>query len=570
MTDSALLNFLIVVRDSACARAWIVFCLGAPLVFPAASPTRWIYLASGALCAAVVALVCRAGGNTIALMRRLLFRITPFALLASGILIPLAIRANSELLMACGFVVGGIGAGPLQVLWGDRFSHHSVQFAAFASPAAAIVTASVAALSASQTSFMGFIVVPLLSFGLLVFHADRTGHPWRELVGKSDLDSSRDSAPQSAVAEPAEAARAQPTGFRAGSRVPLGVGKLMFSIMTFSLLCRMFDTMNRGVDPLAFLGGSPIFALVVVGAAFIAIVAKAGERFNPTLIYRLSLPIMVAGYVAIALLFDSHAAISLLIINVGYEFFDILTWVLFVDASRRRNENALYIFGLGVAFMFCGMALGNAASHILDTLVSSGNVQANVVAMAAILCLVIVAFLVLPEGTVAQLSRREGHAERGAARATESGVLGESEAGDGAASSNQAEGASTADRIERALRRRGPRLRAHSRARARSSCFWPTDARWPSSLAICTSPRAQPVPISRTSTASWTCTSSRSSSIWWRTTKAKGARNSAIGLVKKRVKRQPIRITGRTSPELERSFERLRPARQGESPKRAL
>lgn len=448
MDDAALLNFLIVVLGFGLCRAWIVFCLGAPLVFPAASPTHWIYLASGALCAAVVALICRAGGNAIALMRRLLFRITPFALLASGILIPLAIRANSELLMACGFVVGGIGAGPLQVLWGDRFSHHSVHFAAFASPAAAIVTASVAALSSSQTSFMGFIVVPLLSFGLLVFHADRTGHPWRELIDKSDPDSSWDSASQSAVAEPAEAA-AQPTGFRAGSRVPLGVGKLMFSIMTFSLLCRMFDTMNSGEDPLAFLGGSPIFALVVVGAAFIAIVAKAGDRFNPTFIYRLSLPIMVAGYVAIALLFDSHAAISLLIINVGYEFFDILTWVLFVDASRRRNENALYIFGLGVAFMFCGMALGNAASHILDSLVAGGNVQANVVAMAAILCLVIVAFLVLPEGTVAQLSRREGHAERGEGPTAENDDLAESEAKDSAAGDGQADGAATADRIER-------------------------------------------------------------------------------------------------------------------------
>lgn len=446
--DAALLNFLIVVLGFGLCRAWIVFCLGAPLVFPAASPTHWIYLASGALCAAIVALICRAGGNAIALMRRLLFRITPFALLASGILIPLAIRTNSELLMACGFVAGGIGAGPLQVLWGDRFSHHSVHFAAFASPAAAIVTASVAALSSSQTSFMGFIVVPLLSFGLLVFHADRTGHPWRELIDKSDPDSSWDSAPQSAVAEPAEAA-AQPTGFRAGSRVPLGVGKLMFSIMTFSLLCRMFDTMNSGEDPLAFLGGSPIFALVVVGAAFIAIVAKAGDRFNPTFIYRLSLPIMVAGYVAIALLFDSHAAISLLIINVGYEFFDILTWVLFVDASRRRNENALYIFGLGVAFMFCGMALGNAASHILDTLVAGGNAQANVVAMAAILCLVIVAFLVLPEGTVAQLSRREGHAERGEEPTAENNDLAESEAKDSAAGDGQADGAATADRIER-------------------------------------------------------------------------------------------------------------------------
>ena len=47
-----------------------------------------------------------------------------------------------------------------------------------------------------------------------------------------------------------------------------------------------------------------------------------------------------------------------------------------------------------------------------------GDLQANVLAMAAILCLVLVAFLVLPEGTVAQLSeslregRRESHEER--------------------------------------------------------------------------------------------------------------------------------------------------------------
>ncbi len=448
--DATLLNFLIVVLGFGLCRAWIVFCLGAPLVFPAASPTHWIYLASGALCAAVVALICRTGGPSIALMRRALFRITPFALLASGILIPLAIRANSELLMVCGFVVGGVGAGPLQVLWGDRFSRHSIQFAAFASPAAAIVTASVAALSSTQTSFMGFVVVPLLSFALLVFHAGRTGHPWRELVGRPDASSVPDATPATADARPADAAKARPVGLRAGSRVPLGVGKLMFSIMTFSLLCRMFDTMNRGVDPLAFLGGSPIFALIVVGVAFIAIVAKVGERFNPTLIYRLSLPIMVAGYVAIALLFDSHAAISLLIINVGYEFFDILTWVLFVDASRRRNENALHIFGLGVAFMFCGMALGNAASHIVDALVAGGNLQANVVAMTAILCLVVVAFLVLPEGTVAQLSRREGHAERGEGRTGRSGATseGQAEDSDNISEENGHAGA-TADRLER-------------------------------------------------------------------------------------------------------------------------
>ena len=208
VTDSALLNFLIVVLGFGLCRAWIVFCLGAPLVFPAASPTHWIYLASGALCAAVVALVCRAGGNTIALMRRLLFRITPFALLASGILIPLAIRANSELPHGMRLCGRRHRRGPLQVLWGDRFS----------APLGAVRRLRLPggrhrhgkrgrALGEPDELHMGFIVVPLLSFGLLVFHADRTGHPWRELVGKSDLDSSWDSAPQSAVAEPAEAAR---------------------------------------------------------------------------------------------------------------------------------------------------------------------------------------------------------------------------------------------------------------------------------------------------------------------------------------------------------------------------
>lgn len=418
--DSAILDFLIIVLGFGLCRAWIVFCLGAPLSFPAASPTHWVYLTAGALCSVAVALVCRRGGAAVAAARGLLFKITPVALLASGVLIPLAVRTNSEALMVCGFVAGGIGAGPLQALWGDRFSHHSVQFAAFASPVAAIVTAVVAALSSSQTSFMGFVVVPLLSFALLAFHAGRTGHPWHELMGRPSQSSDATGRAPAAAPMPTAPAVVRSLGLRAGSRVPLGVGKLMFSIMAFSLLCRMFDTMNQGDDPLSFLGGSPIFALVVVGVAFFAIVAKVRERFNPTLIYRLSLPIMVAGYVAIALLFDTHAAMSLLIINVGYEFFDILTWVLFVDAARRRNENALYIFGLGVAFMFCGMALGNAASHVVNSLLIGGNLQANAVAMAAILCLVIVAFLVLPEGTVAQLSRREGHgdkAESAAARA---------------------------------------------------------------------------------------------------------------------------------------------------------
>lgn len=416
--DSRTLDYLITVIGFGLCRAWIVFCLGAPLVAGATSSFTWAYLLFGALSALAVSFAVNRSGKREGVVRIALFRFTPIALVGSGVVIPVALSLDSAPLMVAGLVLGGMGAGPLQVLWGDRFARHATIFSMFASPAAAIVTALVAGMSNDHTSFIGFAVIPLLSFGLLLFEANRTGLSW------SDLSQKRAEAP----AEAEE--RSVATGAdedEPGAK--FGVGKLMFSIMTFSFLCRLFDGIPSHGDPFSFIGGSAIFALIVVGVAFIAIVAKLRDRFNAALTYRLSLPIMVAGFVAIALFFDTHAAVSLLLINVGYEFFDILTWVLFVDVSRRRNENALHIFGLGVAFMFAGMGVGTMAGKACDAMIASGDVQISVVAMLATLCLVVVAFMVLPEGVVSQLSqtmrtsRKEKEAEEApAVAATEAGA----------------------------------------------------------------------------------------------------------------------------------------------------
>ncbi|WP_281655057.1 LuxR C-terminal-related transcriptional regulator [Eggerthella sinensis] len=397
--DTLTLDYLITVIGFGLCRAWIVFCLGAPLVAGATQSLTWMYLVFGAVSALAVSFVVNRSGKREGIVRVALFRFTPVALAASGIIIPAALLMNNELLLAVGFVVGGMGAGPLQVLWGDRFARHPTIFAAFASPAAAIVTALVAGMSSDHTSFIGFAVIPLLSFGLLLFEANRTGLSWSELSRKRK---------EAAESVPAASTSADDAGRAADEDKPgvnFGVGKLMFSIMTFSLLCRLFDAIPSQADPFAFIGGSAIFALIAVGVVFLLIAAKLRDRFNVALTYRLSLPIMVAGFVAIALFFDTHAAVSILLINVGYEFFDILTWVLFVDVSRRRSENALHIFGLGVAFMFAGMALGTIGGRVIDTMIANGDVQITVVAMMATLCLVVVAFMVLPEGVVSQLSQ---------------------------------------------------------------------------------------------------------------------------------------------------------------------
>ena len=424
--DSRTLDYLITVIGFGLCRAWIVFCLGAPLIAGAASSFTWAYLLFGALSALTVSFVANRSGKREGVVRVALFRATPVALAASGIIIPVALALNSEALMIVGFVAGGLGAGPLQVLWGDRFARHATFFATIASPAAAIVTALVAGMSSDHTSLIGFAVIPLLSFGLLLFEANRIGLSWSDLaqkpIGESSGAIAADGEADGRVGEPAGCDRERERDCDPSAK--FGVGKLMFSIMTFSFLCRLFDAMPSHVDPFSFIGGSAIFALMAVGVAFLLIAAKLRDRFNATLTYRLSLPIMVAGFVAIALFFDTHAAVSILLINAGYEFFDILTWVLFVDVSRRRNENALHIFGLGVAFMFAGMGVGTLAGKACDAMIASGDVQISVVAMLATLCLVVVAFMVLPEGVVSQLSqtmrtsRKEKEAEEAPAVAT--------------------------------------------------------------------------------------------------------------------------------------------------------
>lgn len=411
--DKRTLDFLIAIVGFGLCRAWIVCCLAAPILHASSSVFNWLFLVSGALAALFIAFVVRRLKESIVLTRRSLILATGVALVLSAIVIPFASAFGTQTLLFAGFIIGGIGAGLLQVLWGERFASHEISFATIASPSAAVVTALLVSASSSSTGLIGYVIFPLLSFTLLLVMAERTGIKVGKVFERRTKDIIEadaqllDRKAQSYNGETAAAGDGSDGADDRGKAKHLGmeIGKLMFSIMIFSFLCRLFDSVlaNRQ-DPLDFFGGSALFSLIIVGAALLLIIAALKGKFNPTLTYRLSLPIMVAGFVAIALLFDTHAAFSILLINIGYEFFDILSWILFTEVSRREGENPLRIFGLGVAFMFIGMSLGLLGGEVLDALIASGGLQITVVASLSTLCLVIVAFMVIPEGTVESLA----------------------------------------------------------------------------------------------------------------------------------------------------------------------
>ncbi|MFR0707987.1 MAG: DNA-binding response regulator, partial [Eggerthella lenta] len=75
--DSRTLDYLITVIGFGLCRAWIVFCLGAPLVAGAASSFTWAYLLFGALSALAVSFVVNRSGKREGTVRVALFRFTP-------------------------------------------------------------------------------------------------------------------------------------------------------------------------------------------------------------------------------------------------------------------------------------------------------------------------------------------------------------------------------------------------------------------------------------------------------------------------------------------------------------
>lgn len=191
----------------------------------------------------------------------------------------------------------------------------------------------------------------------------------------------------------------------------------MVSIGVFSFLCRVFDSLpGEGViDPFVVFGGSSVFALAVVGILFLLFAFLCGDRFEPVFAYRLSLPLMALGMAIVSLFFYDHWALSVLLIGIGCELFDIVTWILFVDLAQRREDagGRYRVFGQGVAATLCGMGLGYLVGGELHARLLAESVQMSTVGILCVTVLVVTAFLVIPEGTIAQVVGRRGRLRGG-------------------------------------------------------------------------------------------------------------------------------------------------------------
>ncbi len=345
-----------------------------------------LYLLAGALAACAVAVLARRLFGTRAGLKRL--NVASLALMAASLAcMGVAQASGSAALLAAGFALAGAGSAALQVMWGERFVRHSMRLALVAAPAAAVVTSLVMIALPAQGVAGGFYAAPLLSLVLLCANRGGAGSLVLNLLPRPDDAAALESMPEEKGAPVA----------------PGTLVRLMASIAVFSLIGRGLDSFPIGEDE-----GMPVFladnyaflAILIVGVAFVLIVYALGNCFDTLFVYRLSLPLMVAGFVILTLFMDRFTVVSIMVVTVGYEFFDVLFWAVLVGVVRQGGHRPVPVFGWGVAATYTGMAPGIMVSRAVSGPVARGEADVTVLSLASILVLVVLVVLVLPEGTL--------------------------------------------------------------------------------------------------------------------------------------------------------------------------
>lgn len=400
------LDFYVVLFGLALCRAWIVLCLSAPFVVQRIEASDWLFLIPGGLGVLLVACLAYRTSRRMRFDRR--FEV------ATGLMVGVCAIAASFVMQVGGWiatiafvVVGGVASCCLQVLWGVGFARRRPAFSLYCYPASAIVTALLVVIALADNGLVAFCLYPVASFLLLL------------VALKSAPETEPDAASCTAVPDAEVPVRAH--GENGARPLPFHiVGRLLASIVIFSFLCRLYDALpaDSATDPLLLFGGSSLFALVATGALLLAFMVLFGRSFSPLVGYRLSLPLMAFGMAIIALFFSDHWYFSILLIGMGYELFDTLTWMLLVALAQNQRRRLSYsvVFGLGTAATMLGMGIGYYAGGLMSQGIEQGSLQMSSVGIVCVMALFVTAFLVLPEGTFAQLTaKRSDRRQAGAA-----------------------------------------------------------------------------------------------------------------------------------------------------------
>lgn len=383
------LDFYVVLLGLALCRVWVILCSSAPFMLVLLEGSDWLFLLPGAVATLCLSLIMPKIAPAFSCGRRLK--------VSAGILVglctlgaPLVATLQTPALATLYLVTSGMAACCLQVLWGVSFAQRPAAYSLYGYPTTAIVTALMAVVVFAEGGLFAFCLFPVTSF-LLLLVADNLLQHKQESPQANVNANEEHRLPQSAIV------------------------RLLLSIGIFSFLCRLFETLPELAptgDPLNVLGISSMLPIVAMALLFLTTVILFGKVYNPISCYRAALPLMALGLTVVALFLNNHWLLSALLIGMGFELFDELTWILLVAIAQKQRSKmpSWQVFGLGTAATMLGMGLGCFASDLMMRAIEGGTLSLSSIGIISLLLLIVTAALVLPEGTFSKLEGKRSAA----------------------------------------------------------------------------------------------------------------------------------------------------------------
>lgn len=311
---------------------------------------------SFALCCALCAVLSRrrAGKTTAARGIRVCTLVCLF--LGQGLYVFVPILPVPSAFRAIGGVVCGAACAFTLLWWIERICDEEPRRVAVALSASYLLTGATFFILASLASAVAAVVIALLPLasGLLLKAYDEAGGTSRThgSQGRPEADTN--------------------WAFPVYPVVLMAAFKLVFNFsLSFSLGASIYG-------PLGIICAS---ALALAYALF------AKEGFNPTLLFKLALPCMVAGLLMISWV-RVGAGVATLFSNAGNIAFELFSLMVMAEACRRWNIKPMWVFGILEAASYASTCAGKILGGLFTAAYPGGTFESSAVMTVAVVALV--------------------------------------------------------------------------------------------------------------------------------------------------------------------------------------
>ena len=137
------------------------------------------------------------------------------------------------------------------------------------------------------------------------------------------------------------------------------------------------------------------YAAVIPSVIVIALVIVNSKRFSVATLFRIALPLMIGGFLLVAVIPGHDSSISTVVLNAGYSAMELLLVLMVCTISYGTNASTIWLFSLLAAAQFGMRAIGSCVGTFVSEL--NAPFATTAVSVAVLILIVMITLSLISE-----------------------------------------------------------------------------------------------------------------------------------------------------------------------------